>query len=213
MKKIFFLTTVSLTIFSMSFSCLAIGNSAMSQTSYNSIGNSSSKTQVDKEKINLDECEEESMREPLNELRAYASAVDDEREFAREEAILLAEAALVERMESLVESTMERYQHKVKVDGATLNQKEIVKDVKSQAQREIKNWKIICSNLYRLSDGNYEYHICVSIPNSIPETIIRTAIINESDRKSVKINKEALEKSYQEARIREEARLREKENM
>ena len=207
MKKIFFLITASLTILGMSFSCSAIGNAAMSQTSYNSIGNSSSKTRVEKEKIDLDECEEESMREPSNELRAYASAVDDEREFAREEAILLAEAALVERIESLVESTVERYQHKIKVDGNTLNQKEIVKDVKSRAVREIKNWKIICSNLYRLSDGNYEYHICVSIQNSIPETIIRTAIINESDRKGVKINKVALDESYK------EARKREKENM
>ena len=64
-------------------------------------------------KDDIDKCEEESMNPPAGEFRAYGSAVDDDRDFARHQAVLSAKAALADNLETMVMDVMRKYRAQI----------------------------------------------------------------------------------------------------
>lgn len=153
---------------------------------------------VSKVKEELDECEMESLNEPATELRAYGSAVDEDRDFARHQATLFAKAALADRIESMVLNVIKGYRDKLKVHGKTENSSDIKQDIGSMSERVIENCRIICSNRYRLSDGTYECSVCISIPAGDAEKITGAVTINDDERLGVEFREQQFRDSYRE---------------
>ena len=162
-----------------------------------SAGNTGPRT-VGKVKEDLDECEIESLNEPTNEFRSYGSAIDEDRDFARHQAVLFAKASLADRIESIVLNVIKGYRNKIQVNGKVANEADIKQDVGSMAEQVIANCRIICSNRYRLSDGTYECSGCISIPALAAEKIAGAATINDDERMGVEFREQQFRESYRE---------------
>ncbi len=185
---------------SLMATCNSCGSSKIQKASYpeyTSTGNNGPRS-VSKVKEDLDECELESLNEPANEFRAYASAIDEDRDFARQQAVLFAKGALVDRLESMVLNVMKGYRGKVQANGKALSEADIRQDVGTMSERVIENCRIICSNRYRLSDGTYECSVCVSIPATDAEKIAGAVTLTEDERAGVEFHEQQFRDSYRE---------------
>lgn len=164
---------------------------------YTSKGNTGTRT-VQKVKDDIDECEEQSINEPSGEYRAYGSAIDEDRDFARQQAVLFAKAQMVDRLESQVLNVMKGYRAKVTANGKSSSEADIKQDVGSMAERVLENCKIVCSNRYRLSDGTYECSVCISMPATDAELIAGAAVLNDDERLNVEFHEQQFRNSYRE---------------
>lgn len=196
MKKIFLIVIAALLLPCMSISCAAKKKNKNNYPQFTTQTGNQKATRVAKEEI--DECEEASMDEPSNEFRAYGSAVDDDRDFARHQATLFAKAALADRLESMVLNVMKGYRNKIQAANKKWNESDIKQDVGSMSERIIENCKIICSTRYRLSDGTYECSVCVAIPATMAETVAGAAALNDDERIGVEFREEQFRNSYRE---------------
>lgn len=197
MKKLIFPLAMALL---MSFASVSCGSHKVAKASYpeyTSAGNTGTKI-VNKVKEQIDECEEQSINEPSNEYRAYGSAIDEDRDFARQQAVLFAKASLVDRLESQVLNVMKGYRNKIQANGKSANEQDIKQDVGSMAERVIENCRIVCSNRYRLSDGTYECSVCISIPATDAELIAGAAALNDDERMGVEFREQQFRDSYRE---------------
>lgn len=190
-------------------SCSAKKVVKASYPEYTTQGNNGPRT-VSKVKEEIDECQQESMNAPANEFRAYGSAIDEDRDFAFQQAILFAKANLVDRLESLVLNVQKGYRGKLQAGGKTSNEANIRQDVGSMAEGVVRNCRIICSNRYRLSHGTYECSVCISIPANDAEKIAGAATINEDERLGVEFHEQQFRNSYREEL--ERFRQQQKEN-
>ena len=138
------------------------------------------------------------MDEPASEFRAYASAVDEDRDFARQQAILFAKAALADRLESMVLNVMKGYRNTLQTANKKWSESDIKQDVGSMAERVLENCKVVCSNRYKMSDGSYECSVCVSIPANMAETVAGAAALNDDERMGVEFREEQFRNSYRE---------------
>lgn len=194
MKKLIFPLATALLIAFSGTSCSQKVAKA-SYPEYTSKGNTGTRT-VQKVKEEVDECEEQSLNEPANEYRAYGSAVDEDRDFARQQAVLFAKAQMVDRLESQVLNVMKGYRAKVTANGKSSSEADIKQDVGSMAERVLENCKIVCSNRYRLSDGTYECSVCISMPATDAELIAGAAVLNDDERLSVEFHEQQFRDSY-----------------
>lgn len=195
--KLFAMCSMVITLMA---TCTACGSSKVQKASYpeyTSVGNTGPRT-VGKVKEEIDECEMESLNEPSNEYRAYASAIDEDRDFARQQAVLFAKANLADRLESMVLNVMKGYRGKIQANGKAYSEADIRQDVGSMAERVLENCRIICSNRYRLSDGTYECSVCISIPANDAEKIAGAATLSEDERTGVEFHEKQFRDSYRE---------------
>lgn len=164
---------------------------------YTGKGNTGTK-KVTKVKEEIDECEEQSLNAPAGELRAYASAVDEDRDFARQQAVLFAKAQLVSDIEALVTNVMKSYRGKIKKDGVSTSSADTKQDVSSMAESVVEGCKIICSNRYALSDGTYECSVCIAIASPDAEKVAGAATLSEDEKLGVEFEAETFRNSYKE---------------
>lgn len=164
---------------------------------YTKAGNTGVKA-VQKVKEEIDECEQMEIDCPTSEMRAYASAVDEDRDFARQQAVLFAKASLASQIESLVLNVQRAYRGTVKGNGKRSSEADIKQDVGSMAEHTLNNSRVICSNRYRLSDGTYECSVCISIPSGEVEKIAGVAMLNDDERMQIEFNAERFRDSYRE---------------
>ena len=151
-------------------------------------------TRVQKEE--RDECQKAADNEPNDEFRAYGSGISKTRDFARHKATLFAKGELVSRLNSMVLNVAKAYRNDLGMNDKSLNEEDIKEDIGVMSEREIENCRIICSDVYRLSDGTYECVVCVSIPAAKAEAISGAAIMNEDERTQVEFHEEQFRKSY-----------------
>ena len=196
MKKILLILLAAMLMPCMSVSCAAKKKAKNDYPQYTSQNGKQKATRVQKEEI--DECEEASMDEPASEFRAYASAVDEDRDFARQQAILFAKAALADRLESMVLNVMKGYRNTLQTANKKWSESDIKQDVGSMAERVLENCKVVCSNRYKMSDGSYECSVCVSIPANMAETVAGAAALNDDERMGVEFREEQFRNSYRE---------------
>lgn len=147
-------------------------------------------------KEDLDECQYASMNEPSAEYRAYGSASDEDYDFARHQAILSAKAALVDRLETSVINVIENYRASTTSNGKKTNEDLVKQEIRSIAARVLQNCRVICSNRYRLSDGNYESTVCISIPAATAEKVVGAAVMSDDERNGVEFRSEQFRDSY-----------------
>lgn len=172
--KVFKLFAIGVLTFAVSASFNSCGSSKvqkLSYPSYTSDGNTGPRS-VSKSKIERDECENESYAAPAGELRAYASAISENREFARQKAILLAKGALVTNIEAIVSNVMEGISQDKTINGVASHEEDFRRSVKTKSESTISNCKIICSNIYQMSDGTYESTVCISVPTEPIQKIL-----------------------------------------
>lgn len=168
---------------------------AASYPEYTGAGNTGPKT-VTRIEEETDECEEMALNAPANEFRAYASAVDEDRDFARQQAILFAKAELVSQIESVTLNVMRTYRAKVKANGKSTSEADIKQDVGSMAEQTLNNCKVICSKRYRLSNGTYECAVCISCPSAEVEKIAGATVLTDDERMNVEFHAEQFRNSY-----------------
>lgn len=178
-------------------SCGAKKVQTASYPEYTGAGNTGTHT-VTKVEEQLDECELMALEAPAGEWRAYGSAVDEDRDFARHQALLFAKAEMVSRMEALTLNVMKAYRGKVKSNGRAASEADIKQDVGSLSERVVENCAILCSKRYRLSDGTYECAVCIGIPTTDVEKITGAAVLSEDERQKVEFNAEQFRNSYAE---------------
>lgn len=191
MKKIllFVLTIMLLPCFSAS--CVA--KKKVKTPEYS---NSNIPSRVGKEE--RDECMIESLNEPNDEFRAYGSGISKTRDFARHKATLFAKGELVARLNSMALNVAKGYRNDLGMNDKVLNEEDVKEDIGMMSEREIENCRIVCSDVYRLSDGTYECVVCVSIPAAKAEAITGAAVMNEDERTKVEFHEEQFRKSYRE---------------
>lgn len=164
---------------------------------YTGTGNTGTRT-VTKVKEEIDECEEQSMDAPASEMRAYASGISENRDFARQKAAAFARADIATQIESLALNVIKGYRGDTQLNGKKSNEEDIKQDIGSFTEQMIKGSKIICSNRYRLSDGTYECSVCVAVPSSEVETIVGAAALSNDERLGVEFDAERYRKAYAE---------------
>lgn len=147
-------------------------------------------------KDDIDKCEEESMNAPASEVRAYGSAVDDDRDFARHQAILSAKAILAEQIESMVMDVIRNYRNKIQAAGKKWNEADVKQDIQSMSGMVLENCRVICSERYIMDDGSYECCICVSVPSKMTETLAGAVALNDDERMGVEFREEQFRDSY-----------------
>lgn len=158
--------------------------------------NSGVPTRVQKEE--RDECLIEAQNEPKDEIRAYGSGISTTRDFARHKATMFAKGELVSRLSTTVLNVMKGYRNDLGLGEKSINEDDVKQDIGLMSEREVENCRIICSDVYRLSDGKYECVVCVSIPASKAEAISGAAAMNEDERTQVEFHEEQFRKSYRE---------------
>ncbi len=191
MKKTLLIILAVLMIPCISFSC-----AARKKNKTPDFSNSKVPTRVQKEE--RDECQIAADNEPSDEFRAYGSGISSTRDFARHKATLFAKAELTSRLSSQMLNVMKAYRNDMGIGEKTLNEDDIKEDIGSMSEQVIENCRIVCSDIYRLSDGTYECVVCVSIPASKAEAISGAAAMNEDERTKVEFHEDQFRKSYRE---------------
>lgn len=200
MKKILLVIITALMLPCVSISCAA----------KKKVKNTSNiPTRVQKEE--RDECQKEADNEPSDEFRAYGSGISNTRDFARHKATLFAKAELVARLNSQMLNVMKAYRNDLGLGEKSLNENDIKEDIGMMSEQEVENCRIICSDIYRLSDGTFECVVCVSIPAAKAEVISGAAAINEDERTQVEFHEDQFRKSYREE-LEEFRKLRRERN-
>ncbi len=143
-----------------------------------------------------DECKEMALNAPASELRASGSAISSNRDFGTHQAVLYAKAALVAQIESLTLNVMKAYRSDTRSNGKMTNEEVVKQDVGAMSEQTIENCKVICSKVYRLSDGTYECNVCVSIPARDVEQAIGATVLTDDERLKVEFNAEQFRNSY-----------------
>lgn len=170
--KLFALSCMAFAIAATCNSCGSSKVQKLSYPSYTSEGNTGPRN-VSRTKIEREECENEAYNAPDGELRAYASAISESRDFARQKAILLAKGSLTSNIEALVSSVAESVTNDVTSNGTASHKEDFTQAVMAKSERTIRNCKIVCSNIYQMSDGTYESTVCISIPTEPIKTLIK----------------------------------------
>lgn len=192
-KTLLFVITVML-LPSLSISCAAKKKARNDYPQYTTQnGNQKAKRAA---KDDIDKCEEESMNAPASEFRAYGSAVDDDRDFARHQAVLSAKAALADQLESMVLDVIRSYRNKIQAANKKWNEADVKQDIQSMAGTVLENCRVICSERYVLTDGSYDCSVCVSIPAKMAETIAGATALNDDERMGVEFREEQFRDSY-----------------
>ena len=198
MNKFFIIMCSFCLLVSLGFSsCGGSKIAVASYPEYTGEGNTGTK-KVSKVKEEIDECEELSLNAPAGELRAYASAVDEDRDFARQQAVMFAKAQLVSDIEALVLNVMKGYRGKTKKDGVSTSSADIKQDVGLMAENVVEGCTVVCSNRYALSDGTYECSVCTSIASPDVEKVAGVATLTEDEKLGVEFEAEKFRDSYKE---------------
>lgn len=162
---------------------------------YTGTGNTGTRV-VTKVEEEIDECEQEALNAPASEWRAYASAIDEDRDFARQQAVIFAKAEMASQIESLTLNVMKAYRGKVKANGRSTSEADIKQDVGSMAEQNLTNCRIICSKRYRLGDGTYECAVCISMPSDEVEKVVGATVLGDDERQQVEFNAQQFRSSY-----------------
>lgn len=185
-------------------SCGAAKKTSSTTPQYVTPSSQETKPTVTKVKEEIDECEEKSYDWSDGCMKAYASAINPDRDFARTNATLNARAELSASISTLVTNVIKSYRASVAKDTPTKATYEasISQTADAMAQEQMAYTHVVCSNRYQINDANtlcYEVSVCVAMSNQI-ENVCKKAVeqLSNEDVLGVKFNEEQFRKSYQE---------------
>ena len=137
MKRTFFAYLAVVLISLTTVSCGSKKINTATYPDYTEAGNTGLR-KVDRVKEEMDECEKEAFNAPANELRAYASAIDEDSDFARQQALVMARADLAAQIEVIALNVVKRYRGTVKSGGLAISEADIKQDVGTMAEPTLK---------------------------------------------------------------------------
>ncbi len=194
MKRNIIVSLLILSLAGFVGSCISKKMIKQSYYDYAGQGNTGPKT-FSKDREELDACEKESLNEPADEYRGYGSAINADRDFARQMAVFNAEVALTKRIQDELIATMESYKEFTQKDGIARDEQEVKAHAASKSKSALSNLRIICSERFRISDGTYECVICVSVPAIQVETASKAFVSEEVELQGGKLQEDAYKKS------------------
>lgn len=181
------------------------GSSKQASTSTpNYVSNQGKSSGVTKVKEDIDECEEKSYDWSDGRLKAYASAINPDRDFARTTATTIARAELSASVKALVTNVIKSFRESVAKDTPTKSTYEstISQTADVMAEEVMANTHVSCSNRYQINDENglsYEVSVCVTMESQMEE-VCKKAVqkLSDEDVLGVKFDEEQFRKSYKE---------------
>ena len=145
----------------------------------------------------LDECEEESMKIEGGLLRAYGSAIDEDKDFARQSAALNARGQLASAIKTLVTNIMSSYRSTAKKTGKSISESNREQTIDLVAEEMMANTSIICSKRYSRSDGTYECTVCVGMMKPVDDAV-KEAVLSEDAKLGVEFDEQRFRNSKKE---------------
>lgn len=145
----------------------------------------------------IDDCEKESMKMEGGLLRAYGSAIDYDKDFARQIAATNARAQMASDIKALITNVMKNYRSTTRQNNASTSSADVQQDITSIAEETITRTSVICSKRYKLADGRYECSICIGMVKPIEEEV-GGLVLSEDKKLGVQFDAEQFRKAYQE---------------
>lgn len=183
-------------------SCGSSKKASTSTPSY--VSNQGKSSGVTKVKEDIDECEEKSYDWSDGKIKAYASAINPDRDFARTAATTRARAELSASVKALVTNVTKSFRESVAKDTPTKSTYEssINQTADVIAEEVLANTHVSCSNRYQINDENglsYEVSVCVTMESQMEE-VCKKAVqkLSDEDVLGVKFDEEQFRKSYKE---------------
>lgn len=152
---------------------------------------------VTREEEEIDECEKKSMEMEGDLLRAYGSAIDLDKDFARQSAVANARAQMATDIKALVGNIYKNYRATTTRNNVSTASADRQQDIYQMAEEVISRTTVICSKRYKLGDGRYECSVCISMVGSAQSTIEK-GIMSEDAKLGVRYDAEQFRKSYKE---------------
>lgn len=152
----------------------------------------------------ISECERLSWDISDGKLKAYASAIDEDRDFARQQATLLARGELAAEIEAFVTNVMKLYRGSTTKDGVGTSSRQAKQTVDLITEEYMSNTAVVCSKRFIVNNG-YECEVCVAMVGMI-EDASKKAVLSEDTALEVEFDEKRFRESYQEelARYRQE---------
>lgn len=185
MKKIYLLLAVLLITGMYSTSCTAKKN----------LNSSKDPEKITRVKEDIDKCEEMSNDISDGKLKAYGSAIDQNRDFARQSAILNARGELAASVKALVTNVFKTYRSTVTSEELTSSQANRNQTIDLMAQEVISNSTVLCSERYALSNGTYEYVVCIGMVVKMEEKA-KEVILGQDEILKVQFNEQNFRDAY-----------------
>lgn len=151
--------------------------------------------------VKLNECEELSMDFSDGSLKAYASAVNVDKDFARTTAVTRARAELAASLKSLVTNVIKTYRRSDTVGTIQDYEDKAEQTADVIAEEQMAYTAVACSKLYVVSNGKYEAAVCVKMINDFQE-VCRDAVkraLSEDDKLRTEFDEVRFRKSAEES--------------
>ena len=152
----------------------------------------------------IDECEEKSYDWSDGMIKAYASAVNPDRDFARTQAVTLARAELAASVRALVTNVIKSYRNSVAKDKPTKStfESQITQTADVMADEVLAFTGVLCSKRFKITDENglsYRACVCVAMRNNFEQALEEKVIkLSDDDVIGVKFREDQFRKSYKE---------------
>ncbi len=148
----------------------------------------------------ISECEQMSLEITDGKLRAYGTATDMDRDFARQLSIAYARGQMTSDIQSLVTNVIDVYRAKVGVQSNNASEKQSSQHIQTVAENIVSYSTVLKSALYRVSDGSYRYEVCIGMVDGV-EKVAEDAI-SKDEQLRVAFNRDKFIQSYQEGLAR-----------
>lgn len=142
---------------------------------------------LDRDEEELDECEKMSMDFSDGTLKAYASAISPDRDFARTIATTRARAALASSISALVTNTLRTYRSSTTKGASQDIEGKDEQMVEVIAEEQMRYTAVACSKRYALSDGRYEATVCVKMMNDLADTCREAVKMSLSSEEKLRV--------------------------
>ena len=125
--------------------------------------------QPTKQKREVDECITLANTEDENKYRAYGTATSFQESYALQNAEANAVTAMVQRMETAVEGARQFYNKDANANAKKMTEGDAQGIITQYFVGLCKNYRVIKTNLYDLSDGSIQCYVCIEMRNTKDE--------------------------------------------
>lgn len=124
-----------------------------------------------RQKREVDECILLANAEDAGKYRAYGTATSFEESYALQNAEANAVTAMVQRMETAVEGARQFYNKDANANAKRMTEGDAQGIVTQYIAGLCKNYRVIKTNLYDLSDGAVQCYVCIEMRNTKEELL------------------------------------------
>lgn len=142
-------------------------------------------------KREVDECITMANSEPSDRFRAYGTSSSYQEEYALQNAEANAVTAMVQRMQTAIEGARQFFNKNANVNTKKMTEGDAKSVITQYIVGKCKNYRVIKTNLYDLSDGSIRCYVCIEmrdskdeVTNTVSDALSRDNLIElEYDKK------------------------------